>query len=82
VVAEPLAPTGTDMIDESAGETWEPVPVPRPTYTMKPPAPAYEADPTYAPPVYEPAQPAAAYDGEDTETDLDEILERRWAVND
>jgi hypothetical protein len=75
--------TGTDdaMVDD---DTWEPVPVPRPTYTMKPPAPAYEADPTYSPPVYE----RATSEDEPTEeivaveSDLDEILERRWAVND
>jgi hypothetical protein len=58
-------------------ETWLPVPVPPPTYTLKPPAPS-------------PA--AAAYDLEATEematvvdevpTELDEILERRRAVND
>jgi hypothetical protein len=61
----------------SVEETWEPVPVPRPTYTFMPPAPS-------------PA--AAAYDSDATEemapvvddvpTDLDEILERRRAVND
>ena len=82
IVAESAA-TGTDdaAVDDA---TWEPVPVPRPTYTMKPPAPAYEADPTYAPPVYEPAPPAAETGEEVVEgdSDLDEILERRWAVND
>jgi hypothetical protein len=84
---QPVAATGTDERSADDTVTWEPVPVPRPTYTMKPPAPAYEADPTYSPPVYspdsEPAEPGvevvAAADGE---TDLDEILERRWAVND
>src|SRR3954453_21250238 len=33
MVEEPLEATGTDA------DTWEPVPVPRPTYTLKPPAP-------------------------------------------
>jgi hypothetical protein len=95
-VAAPLAATGTDDLVEPGveDETWEPVPVPRPTYTMKPPAPAYEADPTYSPPVYERAE-EAIYDraeraeeaiaqqvADERETDLDEILERRWAVND
>jgi hypothetical protein len=97
--AERLAATGTDDLIEgdAADETWEPVPVPRPTYTMKPPAPAYEADPTYSPPVYEPAARAedvlyehvdraeeaiAQQVADERETDLDEILERRWAVND
>ena len=89
-VEEPVAQaTGTD--DESA---WEPVPVPRPTYTMKPPAP-----PRYYPPV----QPDSDVDSDVEETEaaagvgdeavaapveaedegqLDEILTHRWAVND
>jgi hypothetical protein len=64
-------------VEVAADETWQPVPVPPPTYTLKPPAPS----------------PAAAYDSDSTEerervavdgapTELDEILERRWAVND
>jgi hypothetical protein len=75
-VAVPVAAEG----DEAA--TWQPIPVPRPTYAMKPPAPAFEADPTYAPPIYDPAAHGVDPAGEDTETDLDEILARRWAVND
>jgi hypothetical protein len=82
VAEESLPATGTDGVAEPTAETWEPVPVPRPTYTMKPPAPAFEADPTYAPPVYEPAARVEVELDEDRETDLDEILERRWAVND
>jgi hypothetical protein len=83
------AATGTDdgAADDWAADddaTWEPVPVPRPTYTMKPPAPAYEADPTYSPPVYE--RPVGSDEPTEeivaVESDLDEILERRWAVND
>lgn len=78
--------TGTD--DESA---WEPVPVPPPTYTMKPPAPPRRyppvrpdsnevgwpgvGDEAVAPRVDAPVQ--ADDDGE-----LDEIITRRWAVND
>jgi hypothetical protein len=65
-------------VELAADETWQPVPVPPPTYTLKPPAPS-------------PA--AAAYDSDSTEemartvidevpTELDEILDRRWAVND
>jgi uncharacterized membrane protein len=81
--------TGTD--DASA---WEPVPVPRPTYTMKPAAP---------PRRYPPVQPdsdelpvadempvgdeTVAAQGEtqsaaDDDGQLDEILTHRWAVND
>ena len=74
-----FAEAATDELE--LPETWEPVPVPPPTYTMKPPAPAFEADPTYSPPVYQPR--ADGDPGEDDrESDLDEILERRWAVND
>ena len=64
-------------VEVVADETWQPVPVPPPTYTLKPPAPSAAA---------------AANDSESTEeiervvnetpTELDEILERRWAVND
>jgi len=79
--------TGTD--DASA---WEPVPVPPPTYTMKPAAP-----PRYYPPVVPDsddvvegsvgdeavATPAAAAPvARDDEGQLDEILTHRWAVND
>ena len=86
----PVEATGTD--DAAA---WKPVPVPRPTYTMKPPAP-----PRYYPPVRPDSDaddvPAAAgglgdetvaahaevrADDED-EGQLDEILTHRWAVND
>lgn len=87
-VAEPAA-TGTD-------DGWQPVPVPRPTYTMKPKAPQRW---TYAPPVTEsPAEPDAAptpaaeeqVAGQAAErveaaaevSELDGILEHRWAVND
>jgi hypothetical protein len=81
-----VAATGTDDLAGDA-DSWEPVPVPPPTYTMKPPAPAFEADPTYAPPVYtrdpEPVAPGEEVIADPAaETDLDEILERRWAVND
>jgi len=54
--------------------TWEPVPVPPPTYTLKPPAPAAAAT--------EPTAPRADDDAPTAPTDLDEILEHRWAVND
>jgi hypothetical protein len=90
VVEPPLAAASVDVswteelradsafeVEVAADETWQPVPVPPPTYTLKPPAPS----------------PAAAYDSDTTEemepvadaevpTELDEILERRWAVND
>ncbi|HET7529781.1 MAG TPA: hypothetical protein VFJ98_02355 [Mycobacteriales bacterium] len=64
-------------VDVVPDETWEPVPVPPPTYTLKPPAPAnggtsYDDDAT--------DELERVVDDEPTE--LDEILERRWAVND
>lgn len=84
----PAEATGTD--DASA---WEPVPVPPPTYTMKPPAP-----PRRYPPVRADsdelvedavgdeavAASAASSVSEPVEDDgqLDEILTHRWAVND
>jgi hypothetical protein len=75
-VAQPVAASAVDVeMEMVAEETWEPVPVPPPTYTLKPPAPA-----------------AASFDPDATDeldrvvddvpTELDEILERRWAVND
>ena len=88
--AEQPAATGTD-------DRWEPVPVPRPTYTMKPKAPQRW---TYAPPAqpqpeaptveesaveeHEVDQPAASVEPQVTREvrELDGILEHRWAVND
>src|SRR4051794_13861112 len=64
-------------VEVAGDETWEPVPVPPPTYTLKPPAPAVPAasdDPD--------ATGEHAPVADDLPTDLDEILERRWAVND
>ena len=78
---EPAAATGTD-------DRWDPVPVPPPTYTMKPKAPQRW---TYAPPTQpgEPGalvaerQPEPAHSAEPAEVgELDGILEHRWAVND
>ena len=75
--SEDAVPAAAIEVEVVVDETWQPVPVPPPTYTLKPPAPA-------------PA--AASYDPDATEemervvdeapTELDEILERRWAVND
>lgn len=82
-VRQPLVAWRSTGTEAAAGSSWEPVPVPRPTYTMKPPAPAYEADPTYSPPVYQRRAVEDEGTAVDAETgELDEILERRWAVND
>jgi uncharacterized membrane protein len=89
VAEESLEATGTD------DDTWEPVPVPRPTYTLKPPAPVEVPidliDPLRDTDPYN-SMAAASYDdlpapgaeviaaaGEELETDLDDILQRRWA---
>jgi len=89
VAEEALAATGTE--DDG---TWEPVPVPRPTYTLKPPAPVEvpsdvidplrDTDPYNTMAVYDeaPGSEVIANEPEVIESDLDEILERRWAVND
>lgn len=81
-----VAATGTD-------DRWEPVPVPRPTYTMKPKAPqrwtyvrpdapaAPQPEPEPMPSVEE--QPVVAEQVAAAEvSELDGILEHRWAVND
>jgi hypothetical protein len=58
---------------------WEPVPVPRPTYTTKPTAPRR----TPRAPMPEPQAPAAQKPAAKSPAEeLEEILDRRWAVND
>jgi hypothetical protein len=52
--------------------SWQPVPVPPPTYTLKPKAPVVRAQPAQASP------PTSAESTTET-FDLDEILERRIA---
>jgi hypothetical protein len=92
MVEEPLEATGTDA------DTWEPVPVPRPTYTLKPPAPVEipsgivdplrDTDPynsmavaSYDEPLA-PGSEVIAAEAAVIDSDLDDILDRRWAVND
>jgi hypothetical protein len=90
VVAAPVEPE--PMIDlpadegaevepeiEIGGRPWEPVPVPRPTYTTKPTAPPRRPRAPIFEPLLPPVEPAAELDPVD---DLEEILDRRWAVND
>lgn len=88
VEAVEAAATGTD----DATAAWDPVPVPPPTYTMKPPAP-----PRYYP-LVQPDSDAGLVDGGvgdeavaarvepeagvGDDGQLDEILTHRWAVND
>jgi hypothetical protein len=84
--AEQPAATGTDAADGA----WEPVPVPPPTYTMKPKAPPRRS---WSPPATQPAAAGTHDDDEAATTDtgavasaasdeLDGILEHRRAVND
>jgi hypothetical protein len=64
---------------EIGGRPWEPVPVPRPTYADKPTAPARRQ----SAPIFEPLLPQTETAAElDPVDDLEEILDRRWAVND
>ncbi|HET6910473.1 MAG TPA: hypothetical protein VFH54_14135 [Mycobacteriales bacterium] len=74
-----VAATGTE--DGSGSDAWDPVPVPPPTYTMKPKAPPRRTwTPAGAEATDEPAA-AAPQPGADTD-ELEGILEHRWAVND
>jgi hypothetical protein len=70
-------PAGDGEIDPN---TWQPVPVPRPTYASKPPAPPRRR----RAPTFEPVMPADARPDHELHPvdDLEEILDRRWAVND
>jgi hypothetical protein len=64
---------------EIGGRPWEPVPVPRPTYADKPTAPPRRP----SAPIFEPLLPQTETAAElDPVDDLEEILDRRWAVND
>jgi hypothetical protein len=83
-------PGAAEMADElpltaeATAGSWEPVPVPPPTYTMKPPAPARPPRTTEYADYSEPLVPPVAEDRNelDDTADLGEILEQRWAVND
>jgi hypothetical protein len=66
--------------DVGIGERpWEPVPVPPPVYTTKPTAPRRRSRAPIMEPLLPPVDsPAELEEGDD----LEEILDRRWAVND
>jgi hypothetical protein len=72
-------PNPEEPVLEIGGRPWEPVPVPRPTYTTKPPAPSRAHRAPLSEPLLPPAETASELDPAD---DLEEILDRRWAVND
>jgi hypothetical protein len=83
-VAEPFEPQELPLTAEAGAGSWEPVPVPRPTYTMKPPAPARPPRTAEYADYSEPLVPPVAEDRDelDDTADLGEILDQRWAVND
>lgn len=74
-VAQPQRATASGI----GGRPWEPVPVPKPIYASKPPAPARPSRAPIFEPLLPPIDAAAELDPVD---DLEEILDRRWAVND
>ena len=61
------------------GSPWEPVPVPRPTYAMKPAAPQRPVRRRPSEPLLPPVETVAEIEADE---DLEAILDRRWAVND
>ena len=69
--AAPAVAATDDVAEPAAAAGWSPVPVPPPTYTLKPKAPARRVS-AAAVPQPEPATVPATFD-------LDEILERRIA---
>jgi hypothetical protein len=72
VVSEPPA-------EAVGGNEWEPVPVPRPTYAMKPAAPQRPVRRRPSERLLPPVETMAEVE---TEDNLEAILDRRWAVND
>jgi hypothetical protein len=74
---EDIVPAAAVEVEVVVDETWQPVPVPPPTYTLKPAAPA-PATASYDPDATEEMERV----GDEVPTELDEILERRRAVND
>jgi hypothetical protein len=78
VVEPPMPVVG---IQRYAG-TWTPIPVPPPTYTLKPMAPRPEPAPLETPAAPPAASaPRLAVLEEPADVDLDDVLERRRAVN-
>jgi hypothetical protein len=68
-----------DATGKIGARPWEPVPVPKPTYQSKPAAPRRTKPLPEFEPLLPPVETAADLDPVD---DLEEILDRRWAVND
>jgi type II secretory pathway pseudopilin PulG len=84
-VPEPIVASAPVVAEMDADDgSWTPIPVPPPTYTLKPMAPRPEPAPlpTPAQPQLAPAARARAWVLEEpADLDLDDVLERRRAVN-
>jgi hypothetical protein len=75
----PVADLEPDETNGIGARPWEPVPVPKPVYASKPAAPARR----HRAPTFDPLLPPVDSPAElDQVDDLEEILDRRWAVND
>ncbi|HVT22373.1 MAG TPA: hypothetical protein VHE57_13410 [Mycobacteriales bacterium] len=79
VPVEAEQPGAAPAAEPVGGSPWEPVPVPRPTYAMKPPAPQRPVRRRPSEPILPPVERVAEIEADD---DLEAILDRRWAVND
>ncbi|MGN6475490.1 MAG: hypothetical protein ACTHK4_17855 [Mycobacteriales bacterium] len=79
VVIESEERPETPAAEAVGGSPWEPVPVPKPTYAMKPAAPQRSARRRTSEPILPAVEPVVELESDD---DLEAILDRRWAVND
>jgi hypothetical protein len=70
---------GKVLSSEIGSRPWEPVPVPKPMYQTKPAAPPARRRTPMTSPLLPPIE---SIDELDPVEDLEEILDRRWAVND
>lgn len=75
---ERTARVGRPAASDIGTRPWEPVPVPKPMYATKPAAPP-RSKPA---PTMDPVLPPLDSDELSSSDDLEEILDRRWAVND
>jgi hypothetical protein len=78
-LSDPADQPEVDATGHIGARPWEPVPVPKPTYQSKPAAPRRTKPLPEFEPLLPPVETAAELDPVD---DLEEILDRRWAVND
>jgi len=78
-VPEEVASAGPVEQERIGGPLWDPVAVPKPSYATKPVAPPRRTRAPIMEPLLPPVEPVAETDEVE---DLEEILDRRWAVND